>query len=170
MNMVNDYNMSEKTNRGRAKEEATEVKLCQVQLAHLKSLAGRADKVQFVQHISAHLSHMCSLLTAFSASFGQIFTLSHITLWGKDVLDFHLGLSLSRNAISQVSSTCKLIPPLLHTPIDKVLVRGKGKRHFLCLFFLFPLPFSLSFTPYLSFCFTHTELYPVESVSHMPSS
>lgn len=53
---ANDYNMSEKTNRGRAKEEAAEVKLRQVQLDHLKSLAGRADKVQFVQHISAHLS------------------------------------------------------------------------------------------------------------------
>lgn len=79
-NMANDYNMSEKTNRGLAKEEATEVKPCQVQLEHLKSLADRPDKVQFVQHISAHLSHMCSRLTAFSTTFGQIFTLSHITL------------------------------------------------------------------------------------------
>lgn len=78
--MANDYNMTEKTNRGQAKEEATEVKLCQVQLDHLKSLADRADKVQFVQHISAHLSHMCLQLTAFSSTFGQIFTLSHITL------------------------------------------------------------------------------------------
>lgn len=58
--MANDYNMSEKTNRGRAREEATDVKSRQVQLDHLKSLAGRADKVQFVQHISVYLSHMGS--------------------------------------------------------------------------------------------------------------
>lgn len=90
-NMDNDYNMSEKTNRGRAKEEATEVKPCQIQLDHLKSLAGEADKVQFVQHISSHLFHMCSPLSAFSATFGQIFPLSHITLRGHDDLDFHLG-------------------------------------------------------------------------------
>lgn len=79
-NMANDYNMSEKTNRDRAREEATEVKPRQVQLDHLKSLAGTADKVQFVQHISAHLSHMCSLFTAFTTMFGQIFTLSRIIL------------------------------------------------------------------------------------------
>lgn len=91
-NMANDYNMSEKTNRGRAREEATDVKPCQVQLDHLKSLAGRADKVQFVQHISANLSHMCSLLLAFSTTFGQIFTLSHIILRGEDALDFYLGV------------------------------------------------------------------------------
>lgn len=90
-NMANDYNMSEKTNRGQAKEEATEVKPCQVQLEHLKTIAGRADKVQFVQHISYYLSHMCFIFTAFSAKFGQPFRLSHVTLWGKDVLDLHLG-------------------------------------------------------------------------------
>lgn len=66
-NTANDYNMSEKTNRGRAREEATDVKPCQVQLDHLKSLAGRADKVQFVRHISAHLSHMCSRSSQLSA-------------------------------------------------------------------------------------------------------
>lgn len=71
-NMANDYNMSEKINRGQAKEEATEVKSCQVQLDHLKTIAGRADNVQFVQHISGYLSHMCSLFTAFSAMFGQL--------------------------------------------------------------------------------------------------
>lgn len=91
-NTANDCSMSEKTNRGRAREEATDVKPCQVQLDHLKSLAGRADKVQFVRHISTHLSHMCSLLTAFSTTFGQIFALSRTTLWGKDVLIFYLGV------------------------------------------------------------------------------
>lgn len=66
-NAANDYSMSRKTNRGRAREEAADVKPCQVQLDHLRSFAGRADKVQFVQHISVHLSHMCSPLAAFSA-------------------------------------------------------------------------------------------------------
>lgn len=66
-NAANDYSMSGKTNRGRAREEAADVKPCQVQLEHLRSFAGRADKVQFVQHISVHLSHMCSPLAAFGA-------------------------------------------------------------------------------------------------------
>lgn len=66
-NAANDYSMSGKTNRGRAREEAADVKRCQVQLDHLRSFAGRADKVQFVQHISVHLFHMCSPLAAFSA-------------------------------------------------------------------------------------------------------
>lgn len=65
-NTTNDYNMTEKKNQGLAKDEAPEVEPCHVQLYHWKSLADRADNVQFVQHISAHLSHMCSLLTAFS--------------------------------------------------------------------------------------------------------
>lgn len=90
--VANDYSMSEKTNRDHAREEAADVKPCQVQLNHLKSYAGRADKIQFVQHISAHLSHMCSLLTAFSTTFRQIFTLSHRTLWGKDVPIFYSGV------------------------------------------------------------------------------
>lgn len=67
-NAANDYSMSGKTNRVRAREEAADVKPCQVQLDHLRSFAGRADKVQFVQHISVHLSHMCSPLAAFSAA------------------------------------------------------------------------------------------------------
>lgn len=114
-NTANDYNMSEKINRAQAKEEATEVKSCQVQLDHLKSIAGRADKVQFVQHISAYLSHMCSQFTAFSAKFGQLFRFSHITHRGKDVLDIW-GFSLSRKAIIQVSSARKLIPTPSPTP------------------------------------------------------
>lgn len=79
-NTANDYNMSEKINRARAKEEATEVKPRQVQLDHLKSIAGTADKVQFVRHISAYLSHMCSLFIAFSAKFERLFRFFHITL------------------------------------------------------------------------------------------
>lgn len=39
-NMTNDSNMSKKTNRGRAKEEAADLKPCQLQLDHLKSFAG----------------------------------------------------------------------------------------------------------------------------------
>lgn len=48
---------------------------------------------------------------------------------------FTWGLSLSRKAISQVSSACKLIPPLPHIPFDKVLVYRKGKKTLFCLFF-----------------------------------
>lgn len=58
MKQTDDYNMREKTNRVQAKEEAPEDKLCRVQLEDPKSLEGRADKVLFVPHISAHLSHM----------------------------------------------------------------------------------------------------------------
>lgn len=148
-NMANDYSMSEKTNRGRAREEAADVKPCQVQLDHLKSLAGRADKVQFVQHISAHLSHMCSPLTAFSAAFGQIFTLSHLTLWGKDVLIFYFGVEFIYDR-TKVNSPSPLTPPT-----DKIFRRKGGKkRHF---FRLLSCCLSFSFTHGLSFCCTHTD-------------
>ncbi len=49
---------------------------------------------------------------------------------------FTWGFSLSRKAISQVSSACKLIPPLPHTPIDKVFLRKVKKDTFLSVFLL----------------------------------
>lgn len=172
-NMANDDNMSEKTNSGRAREEATEVKPRQVELDHLKSLAGAADKVKFVQHISAHLSHMCSLLPAFSTAFGQIFTHSHMTLRGKDVLDFYSRVQFIFES-HRPSFLCiqanSPSPP--HPGWQGISLRKERKEK--TLFCLLPRRLSFSFTHGLSFCCahtqTHTELCPVVSVSHMPSS
>lgn len=161
-NMANDYSMSEKTNRGRAREEAADVKPCQVQLDHLKSLAGRADKVQFVQHISAHLSHMCSPLTAFSATFGQIFTLSHITLWGKDVLIFYFGVEFIYDR-TKVNSPSPLTPPT-----DKIFRRKGGeKRHFFLSAFLLSLFFIHPRSVFLLYTHRHTRSCTLWWMAHI---
>lgn len=72
----------------------------------------RTDKVQFLRHISSHLSHMCSLLMAFSAVFTHTFKLSHTNLRGEGVLLFYMWVKFISQSISQLSCTCKLILPL----------------------------------------------------------
>lgn len=170
-NTTNDYSMTEETNRGQAKEEAPAVESRQVQLDHWMCLVGRADNVQFVQHISAHLSHMCSLFTASSIVFGCIPKLFHTNLWRKVVPAFYMEHQFIME--SQLSSTCKLILPPLHTPADKVFVYGtikkkKKKPHnvlsvsFSCLC----LPFTLR--PYS--CWTRTKTHKARTLwwmSHM---
>lgn len=150
--------MTEEKNQGQAKDEAPEVEPCQVQLNLWKSLVYRADSVQFVQRISAHLSHMCLLLTAFSTVLRCIPpNFSTQTSTGKMSRPFYTENRFIGE--SQLSSTCKLILPPLHTPADKVFVYGKrrGKNYnvlsvsFSCLC----LPFT--HRPYS--CWTRTETH-----------
>lgn len=167
-NTANDYSMSGKTNRGRAREEAADVKPCQVQLDHLRSFAGRADKVQFVQHISVHLSHMCSPLAAFRAVlWANIRTFPRNPLRGRcpDLLP-QGGYGGEIHPVLHVRTQFHISSSFFF--IWKK--RGRGGPFFglfSCCLFLFHSP-----TVCLSVVHTetHAALYPVVNGSHMPSS
>lgn len=168
-NAANDYSMSGKTNRGRAREEAADAKPCQVQLDHLRSFAGRADKVQFVQHISVHLSHMCSPLAAFSAVLW-----ANIRTFPRNALRERCPDLLPQGGCGGGGDLSSATPKNAIPHLIKFFVFFIRKERKGVFFGLFSCCLSLFHSPTVCLSVVHTEthtaLYPVVNGSHMPSS